>query len=328
MRRFRPTPLRPVRTACALLLLLSCLLTAPLADAEGDAHAQDPPTPALEKVLNEALRRRREYVETFKDLTAEETKLTEVFEEGGAGPSKRREEVSDFLVYQSQIDEKVVNEYRAVRVVDGKAVGRETERAEKLFARLARASTLETEWKRLREENLRYTLKFYRWNVTLHPAPQLEEGSRAEYDYELAGRERLGGRETLVLSYSRKSLRPAKATGILKEFKDPHIGDRGRLWLDAETSQIQRWENEHVVRHAQTGRVIVYLRDEVDYVGSPFGILVPKRIVASFFNRLRYRPGVEEGPRTELGGRITYTYGPFKRFDVKTGYEVNPAKGG
>lgn len=320
MRRVSRKLLRPVPFAGLLLLLLAGLPARPPV-AVGRSYAPD--AEDLEKVLKGAAERRREYVEAFRNLTAEEIKLTEVFGRDGRIKEQRRM-VSAFLVYGSQVKEGVVNEYRAVREVDGRALGEQAERAEKLFERLARARTLEAEWKRLRDENLRYTLRFYRWDVTLHPAAQLEEKSFPHYSYEIAGRENLDGRETILISYSRKSLRPARADGILKQFRDPQVGERGRLWLDADTLRLRRWENEHIVRHTQTGKILVYLRDEADYGPSDLGILVPRRIVASFLNELRQEDDKE--PRTLMGGRITYTYGPFRRFEVTAGYELRPAE--
>ena len=48
-----------------------------------------------------------EYVETFKDLTAVETKMTEVFDKKGK-LDKQRKVVSDFFVYQMKNDAEVV----------------------------------------------------------------------------------------------------------------------------------------------------------------------------------------------------------------------------
>ena len=62
---------------------------------------------------------------------------------------------------------------------------------------------------------------------------------------------------------------------------------------------------------------VVYLRDEVEYVTSPFGILVPWKITTSFYDKKE--PG-EQAVR--LAGRITNTYSAFRRFEVRTESEV------
>lgn len=297
---------------CAFLLL-------PVPDSAITKSQSLDVSPSLERLLTEARKSRQDYVEAFKNLTAVETKLTEVFDKDGM-PSKQRTVIADLIVYQSQIDPRFMSEYRVIREVDGKSVSNHTKRAENFFTELVRAKTLKDEFKRLREENMRHTLRYFRWDVTLHPAWQLEEKALPYYNYELAGREKVGGKETIIISYNKRSLFPAKAKGILSDFKAPLVSDRGRVWLDAKTYQIYRWENEQVVRHSGTGKILVFMRDEVDYVKIDLGILVPKRIVVSFLDRLK--DGKE--PSTLLGGRITYSYDSFKRFNVTSQEEVHP----
>ena len=91
------------------------------------ASAQAPDT-RLEAVLRQAEARRLEYREAFKDLTAVETRVTELFD-SHAEVEKRRTIVSDFLVYQSQLKEGDASEYRIAREVDGKTVDNPTEDA-------------------------------------------------------------------------------------------------------------------------------------------------------------------------------------------------------
>jgi hypothetical protein len=275
----------------------------------------------VEEILKKALNSRREYVEAFRNLTADEIKLTEVFDENGK-LKERRSQLASFLVYQSQLNNQTASEYRFIREVDGKSVNDQFERAEKLFSQLAAAKDRESELKKLRQENLRYTLRYYRWDITLHPAAQLEEKRWPEYNYEIIETGKLGDREVVVLGCRRKSFYSVQAKGLLSAFKDPYVGDQGRLWLDAKTFQIYRWENESIVRHAETGTMLVYMRDEVDYAQSELGIPVPKRIVVSFYDKLRYKPRDTEVPRALLGGRITYTYGTFKRFEVTSKEQV------
>ena len=126
------------------------------------------PGTELANVLQQASKRRQEYVGLFRDLTAVETKTTELIDKNGR-VDKQRKLISDFLVYASPIKSSVVNEYRIAREVDGKAVGKDGKQAIELFEKLAKAKTLEQEGKRLREENLKYTLNYYRWGITLQP---------------------------------------------------------------------------------------------------------------------------------------------------------------
>lgn len=295
MKRLWRTTFSLVSLICTCSFILFCFLAA--AKSQGQLTDQVNSVPSLEEILKEARKNRRDYVETFKNLSAEETKVTETFHEDGR-LRKQRKVTAYFIVYQSQLDDRFASEYRVIREVDGKSVSNHNERAENFFSKLVQAKTLKDESKRLREENMRHTLKYYRWDVTLHPAWQLEEKAMPYYNYEIVGREKVGDRETVVLSYHRKSLSPVRAKGILSDFKNPHVGDRGRVWLDAKTYQICQWENEQVVRHSETGKILVFMRDEVDYAESDLGILVPTRIVVNFIDKLK---GSEE-PRTLLGG--------------------------
>jgi hypothetical protein len=304
-------------TICAWLFIA---LLAPLIVTAQNAA---PSPSSFEKILEQASKSRRHYVETFKNLTAEETKLTEIFDEDGTVTSQRKV-LSYLIVYQSERDNQYASEYRVTREVDGRLIHNSARRAEKLFNDLSRAKTTKEETERLREENMRHTLRYYRWNVTLHPAASLEEIAWPYYDYEITGREKPGEQETVILSYSRKSLTPAEARGLLRDFKNPQVGDRGRVWLDARTFQICRWENEHIARHFETGKILVIARDEVDYVKSEFGIMVPGRLITTFFDSLKWKKGHE--PRALTGGRITYTYSPFKRFNVTSREEITPIK--
>lgn len=273
----------------------------------------------VERVLKGARRERARYFEAFKNLTADETKVTEVFDEKGT-LKKRRALVASFLVYQSQADGEKLLEFHVIREVNGEPVRDYVGRTEELFARLVKASTWEGEWKRIHRENTRYRLRYERWGVTLHMAGQLEEASSSGYYYDAMMGEKIDGRETIILSYRRKALDAGEVTGG----NDKHIGDRGRLWLDAETFQIRRWENEKLARHEKSRMNYIFMRDEVDYAQSSLGILVPRRIVTEFFDHVKYNSKTKEPPRATIGGRITFTYDSYKRFDVTTREQLDP----
>ena len=78
----------------------------------------------LSRVMQEAVKQRQRYVESFKDLTAAETKTTEIIDKNGK-VEDRRVVVSDFLVYESRLKAGVVNEYRITREVDGKPAAKD-----------------------------------------------------------------------------------------------------------------------------------------------------------------------------------------------------------
>jgi hypothetical protein len=76
------------------------------------AGAQD-----LDAIVRQADARRKEYVETFKSLTATETRISERFDKNGV-LEKQRKVVSDFLVYRSELRTDEVGEYRIAHEVD------------------------------------------------------------------------------------------------------------------------------------------------------------------------------------------------------------------
>jgi hypothetical protein len=263
---------------------------------------------------NFAFQSRTRFVESFKDLTAVETKTTEIIDKAGK-VEDRRIVISAFLVYASPLKAGVVSEYRITREVDGKAYGKGEKQAAELFEKLAKTKTLEQEGKRLRDENMKHTLNYYRWGVTLQPAMQLQMSNG--YEYEISGRENVNGRDTIILKYKRKNLMADEYKGLTRNFNNPRTGNRGQVWLDAQTFQIWRWVNENTVTDRDISFEAVLGRDEVEYAASGFGVNVPTRIVTSYFDK----KGAAKGS-VRLAGRITFTYATFKRFGVTTEFRL------
>ena len=61
---------------------------------------------------------------------------------------------------------------------------------------------------------------------------------------------------------------------------------------------------------------LILWRFEFEYVGSGFGILTPRRIVWSYYDR--GRTGADKQPELLLGGKVVFEYGGFRRFDVNS----------
>jgi len=293
--------------ACVFAWLIACCLVSPSA---AQVAVMD-----LASILQKAAYRRVEYVEAFKNITAVETKTTEIFDKNGK-PDKQRKVVSDFFVYQLVNDAGIVNEYRITREVDGKTLRKGDKQAAKLFENLAKTKNSKQEFERLREENLKYSLGYYRWGITLQPASALRSDMQPAYVFELAGQEKRNGRNVWIVAYKSKR-GSASTSNLLKHFTYPVIGERGRIWLDSEDFQIWRWEGEETVTDMDIASPVVYMRDEIDYEASAFGVLVPKTIVTSFFDK---KESAKESVR--LAGRITYSYTGFTRFSVSTESEI------
>jgi hypothetical protein len=282
--------------------------------------AQQPPQPTLDQAgLTELIRsaslRINEYKAKFKDLAAEEEQKVEEYD--GEGKLKRqRRVVSDLIIYQSQLDTSLTAEYRNVRVVDGVAVAKREERLMNLFNRLAKSDSVKKELDRINREGRRYDLAYSSHGLTLNEGLLLDESVRAAFQFAVVGREQLNGRTVIVLQYQQV----AQSPGVTFKLSLPSVLKgaeplyRGRLWLDAETAQLWREEREWTLRLRSLATPLIFMRFEFEYVGSRFGILTPKRIVVSTYNN--GRTGADKLPELLLGGKVTFEYSSFRRFDV------------
>lgn len=303
-----------LRRTLYLLVLLS------LTNA-GPAFGQQPTHTQLNSAELEALLRRAtlsvsEYKAKFKDLTADEEQRVEEYD--GEGKLKRqRRIVSDLIIYQSQLDASQTAEYRYVREVDGVAVAKREERLVNLFNRLAKADSAKKELDRISRESQRYNHRYSTFGLTLNQGVLLDENVRSSFRFTDAGRERVEGREVIVLQYQQVTQSPhvtTKFSSLPAALKGSEPLYRGRLWLDAETAQIRREEQELTLRHSSWNQPLILWRFELEYVGSSFGILTPHRIVWSSYNR--GRTGANNLPELLLGGKVTFEYSSFRRFNV------------
>jgi hypothetical protein len=291
----------------------------------GSADARSPaPAAAVvpEKVIDldelaaRSLAAVEEYEKAFRNLTAEETKVIEVFRPTG-DIEKRREIVSDLLVYQSQSPrdgKTVATEYRDIRLVDGKAVKNRGERALTLLTKAARAESLDKELEAIDRETWRYEFRRHLRGFTISQAAVPKPSDK--FHVEVAGREQIAGRDVIVVVYRQTRVSPAGTSNfpVPKELQAVPQLPRGRLWLDAETYQLRSSIWEIVV--AATPEPYVLTHAESEYGPSRFGILVPERIVFEWrqpFARLK-----NGRPAFGMSERATFTYGAFKRFDVAT----------
>ena len=141
----------------ALVLLAAAILA---------AQAQAPS--GLDTVLQRAEVQRAAYVATFRNVTATETRVTELFDEQGRVDTQRTL-VSNLLVYQSRFDPTVLSEYRIPLTVDGKPTRKLEQAAIKLFGRLARACSTAEELEVLKEQNMSHGLGVVVSGMALHP---------------------------------------------------------------------------------------------------------------------------------------------------------------
>lgn len=284
--------------------------------------AQQPTRPQLDSAELKALLRRAslsvsEYKAKFKDLTADEDQKVEEYDSEGKLKRQRRV-VSDLIIYQSQLDASLTAEYRYVRVVDGAAVAKREEKLVSLFNKLAKADSVKKELDRISRESRKYDHRYSFYGLTLNQGLLLDESLRASFQFTDAGRERINGRDVIVLQYQQIAQSPQLATklSLPSELKGAEPLYRGRLWLDAETAQIWREERELTLRLSSSKNPLVLMRFEFEYVGSSFGILTPQRIVWSTYDR--GRTGADKLPELMLGGKVTFEYSSFRRFNVSS----------
>ncbi len=287
----------------ALVLLAAAVLA---------AQAQAPA--GLDTILQHAEGQRAAYVATFRNVTATETRVTEVFDDRGR-VEKQRTLVSNFLVYQSRFDPAVLSEYRIPLTVDGRPIGKPEQDAIKLFGRLARARSTAEELEVLKEQNVSHGLRIVVWGMTLQPFGAVRTDRRSGFEFSLEGTDSLDGREVTILDYREKTPRRVEPRALLSQFAEPWISWRGRAWLDASDHRVRLWVNEAVVSDKTLAETGVVGRTECGYTDSAFGILVPRRLVWEAYRK----SGKKNRPQSlRLAVRLTNTYSDFKRFDVST----------
>jgi hypothetical protein len=288
----------------------------------GPSFGQQTPRPQLDpaglkELISLASLRVSEYKARFKDLSADEEQKVEEYDAEGKLKRQRRI-VSDLIIYQSQLDASVTVEYRNARAVDGVPVAKRDERLVNLFEKLAKAGSVKKELDRINRESRRYDLNYSLYGLTLNQGLPLEEKARASFQFTVAGREQINGRNVIVLQYQQVAQIPELTVklSLPSALKGAELLYRGRLWLDAETAQLWREEQEMMLKLPSLAHPLIWMRFEFDYVSSSFGILTPQRIVAMTYSN--GRTGADNVPELLLGGKVTFEYSGFRRFDVGT----------
>jgi len=301
-------------TRAFYLLVLLSLISA------GSSFGQQPgQTDAeLKDVVDRAAFKVGEYITRFKDLTADEEQKVEEFDRGGKLKRQRRI-ASDLVVYQSQLDPSKMVEYRDVKSVDGVPVKKREARLASLLNKSAQAGSVKKELERINRESRRYDLNYSMYGMTLNPGLPLHENARGSFQFKLADREQVNGRGAIVIEYQQVAQNPDiafKLSSLPPELKGAWTLHRGRLWLDPETAAIRREVREMTLEHPTLTRPLVMMRYDLDYADSRFGFLTPERIVISTYNH--GRTGADKKHELLLGGKVSFEYGAFTRFDVDT----------
>lgn len=310
-----------------MLKHINCLLIAISFLISGTAYSQQTTSPtsdtiSIEELIKKAALRRSEYIKAFKDLHAEETQKIEEY--GDNGVKRRREIVSDLIIYQSPLGNSSMFEYRNIRVVDGKAVAKRDQRAEQLFARLAKSKSIKSELERINRESSRYDLDTKVNGYTLNQGVPLVENYRGSFRFTVSGSDKIDGHEVIVVQYQQVTQNPdlnIKLSSLPKKLQGAESLFRGQLWLDRETLRLRREVQEWTINHPSLANPLTFMKFEFNYENSKFEILTPKQITVSTFNRGRDK--ADGSPELLLGGKTTIEYGVFSRFEVTPEFQQN-----
>jgi hypothetical protein len=290
----------------------------------------------LSRLLDKSETATRQYSETFNNLSAEETKFFEDYDKNGNVKETRRIK-SNFIVYQSPRNA-IANEFRNVMEFNGKMVARKDEEIAKFFEKLAKAGTDAEEWRKIRNEGVRFDGRSSTWGMTLWQVSPFGN-LRPFFEFQIIDTEKIEGRETYVVEY--QQIKPTlliKADPTEDELKKEPGGRQyntstpevfrptnprlfGKIWLDAETAQIWRNEFKVVLNPARLSKSVVSEELIYEYQPSEFKILVPKKFVLTTY---RISGSGDKDLLVVKDRRMTFEYSKFS--EIKTEiqkYEVN-----
>lgn len=273
------------------------------------------------------------YVETFKNLLAEETKTFELYKrEGNVG--KRRVIVSSFLVFPLQKSADQVVEFRNVFSVDGRKVNDSDKRAGQLFERIAKGESSESEINKLRDEGSRHDLEIAISGLTLYQAIAVDSVLRPSFEFDVRPSQ-TGELATYSILYRQitespditinaNKSRPIGRAGLNYDVDVDSDGPynarvSGMIIVDAVSYKvISEFRNVTIQPEGLTAPLTV-IEDRFEYQNSDFGIFTPKQITHT-----QYRVKMKEKMAMKEM-KITFDYGNFSRpgVEVKSG-EVTP----
>lgn len=255
--------------------------------------------PELAKLLEMAEKSTQKYVESFKNLIAEETKTIETYKKDQSIDEKRVIK-SDFIVYQLQKEDRV-SEFRTVYEYNGKKISRSDEQIVEFFEKLAKSGNANEEFRKLRKESVRFDGDFIIWGMTLRKDFLLLPQVREIFDYRILGKEKLYERDVYAVEYRQKEYSPYVLVNpaqfekskdgsgfqfdtILSEKllpTNPRLN--GVMWLDAENGEMWKNKYEVLINPAALDKPIITNNSYYEYQPSRFGIAVPKVITISSY---------------------------------------------
>lgn len=273
------------------------------------------------------------YVETFKNLLAEETKTFELYKrEGNVG--KRRVIVSSFLVFPLQKSADQVVEFRNVISVDGKKINDSDRRAGQLFEKIAKGESSESEINKLRDEGSRHDLEIAISGMTLYQAIAVDSVLRPSFEFDVRPSQ-TGDLATYSIGYRQitespditinaSKSRPIGRAGLNYDVDIDNDGPlnarvSGTIVVDAVSYKVISEIRIVTIQPEGLAAPITVIEDRFEYQNSDFGIFTPKVITHTQYRvKMKDRMAIREM-------KITFEYGKFSRpeVEVKSG-EVKP----
>jgi len=305
-----------------LLLAAVCFQTAKSQDTLSQSE--------LENLLHKAERQSQNYEKVFQNLSAEEVKTKYVFKRSGE-IDERRVIKSIFVVYQSPNTD-YAQEFRNVVEFNGKNVSRSDKETAEFFKRLAKADTTAEEFKKIRNESLRYDGSRISWGMTLYQPRPFSDNLRNDFKFQTVGKERIETRDVWVVEYEQTKLSPyilSNPTGrderakgateynmpIPDGFRPTSPLIKGKIWLDAETGQIRRNQFRVVLHPAKLSRPIEATEIYYEYQSSAFGILTPKKFIIRTF---QIKGDNDKNLLVFKDAETVYEYAKFSDFKTET----------
>lgn len=272
----------------------------------------------LQKILKQAQKQCNLYNETFRDLSVEETRISELME--GNKTKLKRTVMTELVVYQSRLDELMAYEFRTAKKVDNKALKVDEKRLETLFQKLLSATTTREELDLLNDEGFLHDLLIggHFYGLTLFQFREIMPWALPDVGFEIAGRDKIDGKEVVVVYFEQlqKNEKLEWKLPSNRGFELAQQRTRGLLYFDVNTFQLRRAERElNLVYTTEKAPVRVW-RQELNYKESAYGILVPAKFIAEYY--YTFTRAKDGQLRPELSGRLTSTFGEFKRFTVSS----------
>ncbi|HMO82429.1 MAG TPA: hypothetical protein PKD24_16765 [Pyrinomonadaceae bacterium] len=307
-----------MRSRCFILITLAFLLLFPLLSVSAQEMSDDELRSFLDKVDEQAKR----YTELFRDLTATETRVDELFDRRERRTIMRTVE-SDLVVLESRVDG-AVQEYLIVRKVDGRPIRNSDRRALSFLSKLSKATSSKSELQQLQSENLRHVIGIRYYGYILSPLIVTSANLAPFLEFTVSGSESADGHDVLIIDYRQVKQTPDIAFEINapSELKVREAVLSGRMWVSKENHQLFRLEERVMLISERFSEPFCFLFRNVTFRQSRFDINVPAKMIWETYSPILDRKVVRRtddqlSPGSRVNARSVSAFGEFERFNVE-----------